>query len=271
MAGGQVQVLRRCALFSGVRPRTGGGVKHVAVLAGARVSLAQNPAADPVGVSSRQPGARSAPRCLLASVFAFVTAPLFGYGSTGPIGRAWGLVTRAVVGGGVAMCLLAAGAVAQASDDDSDDDGDSEGLPLPRIVITIEAEASTGPETSSRSAAGAGRAGVEIPDPNAIDTAAVFGVEGLVWVQSFTDEDYRRAFPRRAARRGQAGMADLRCVVVEAGALRCVVDNEQPAGWRFGDASLELAERMRAAEFLDDGTPSLGLVVTVPFVFDPDA
>lgn len=98
----------------------------------------------------------------------------------------------------------------------------------------------------------------------------VLGVPGLVWQQVYTADDIKLVYPRRAARRRQSGQADLQCTILDTGQLQCAVTGETPRGWSFGDAALELADTISVAPTLNDGSPSSGQVITLPFQFDPD-
>jgi hypothetical protein len=92
---------------------------------------------------------------------------------------------------------------------------------------------------------------------------------GLTWAQldaaeSLVDVTWRRrpnagsferAFPLNALRRGIDGATVLDCLVMESGRLNCLVASEQPTGWGFGDAALDVARDFRVDL---SGAPAVG-------------
>jgi TonB family protein len=83
-----------------------------------------------------------------------------------------------------------------------------------------------------------------------------------------TAADFDRAYPDRARERGRTGRAVLRCqVTTQQRAENCVVLNETPSGWGFGDAALRLANRTEVYPQLVDGQPTNEGVLDIPYVF----
>lgn len=94
--------------------------------------------------------------------------------------------------------------------------------------------------------------------------------------QSLPDPDWRRrpnggsfvrVYPRNALERNVDGAAVLDCLVVEEGRLSCLVVHEQPTGWGFGAAALDIARDFRVDQSVD-GTPALGRRVRIPIRFN---
>lgn len=67
--------------------------------------------------------------------------------------------------------------------------------------------------------------------------------------------DLARYYPAAALRRRVEGLVVLECVVGVSGALGCVVAEENPGGWGFGAAALEIAGDHQMAPALSAGRP----------------
>lgn len=83
-------------------------------------------------------------------------------------------------------------------------------------------------------------------------------VIGLMWTQQPTAGDFARLFPVRAMQENVGGRATLDCVVVDEGRLDCTVVSEDPPGYGFGSASLQISRAFRIAPETSDGTPTAG-------------
>ena len=79
--------------------------------------------------------------------------------------------------------------------------------------------------------------------------------------------DFERYFPHRAVTRGVSGRVVLDCAVAADGRLSCAVASEDPAGWGFGDASLQAARHFRVAPATADGQPTSGGRLRVPMAW----
>jgi protein TonB len=88
-----------------------------------------------------------------------------------------------------------------------------------------------------------------------------------VWRDRPEPDDLRRHFPRDALRAGIAGRVVLECLVRTEGTLLCVVVVENPPERGFGEAALRIAEKYRAATYLQDGSPAQGARVRLPITF----
>lgn len=68
------------------------------------------------------------------------------------------------------------------------------------------------------------------------------------WTERPSAQDFERLFPGEAAERGVSGVVHLCCVPRANGRLDCRVGFEWPQEYRFGQATLELAEEFRMSE-----------------------
>lgn len=76
-----------------------------------------------------------------------------------------------------------------------------------------------------------------------------------VWLQRPTSREVARFYPRRAIERGRSGVASLDCLVRIDGALACQIASEEPAGWGFGAAALQLSASYRMQPATRGGQP----------------
>jgi len=78
-----------------------------------------------------------------------------------------------------------------------------------------------------------------------------------------------RVYPERALIAGKAGRGTLRCTVSKTlGLTACKVISEEPAGYGFGRAAIELADRFSLKPVTLDGAPVLpGMTVTLSIPF----
>jgi hypothetical protein len=91
-----------------------------------------------------------------------------------------------------------------------------------------------------------------------------------VWARYPSAREFRRVYPRRALARGVEGRVTLRCVSDAAGRLSCSVLTENPIGWHFGDAALNLFEDARVERTLSDGRSVEGTEMRLPLAFRVD-
>jgi protein TonB len=90
---------------------------------------------------------------------------------------------------------------------------------------------------------------------------------GFTWLQRPTGQDFSRFYPARALERNMEGRVQLRCVVSADGRITCTVISEDPSGWGFGQAALQISHSFRMAAQTADGRPTSGGQVTVPLTF----
>jgi TonB family protein len=87
------------------------------------------------------------------------------------------------------------------------------------------------------------------------------------WMVMPTHDDVSRVFPTAAAAAGISGKVKMRCAVDTEGYLtECVVEEETPAGYGFGNAALEMSAYMRMKPATDFGIP-VRSTVDVPVNF----
>ena len=81
-------------------------------------------------------------------------------------------------------------------------------------------------------------------------------------------DDLAQYYPERADRLGKEGSAAIRCTVSAKGALvGCIVVNEDPAAFGFGDAALKLAKVFKLKPATADGAPVDGGVFSTKITF----
>ena len=89
------------------------------------------------------------------------------------------------------------------------------------------------------------------------------------WVKRPDAYSLLSVYPVEAERKGVSGAAKIRCVVTAKGALdQCVIVDESPPDWGFGDAALALSRTLLMSPRLVDGVPTGGAIVTIPLRFD---
>lgn len=106
-------------------------------------------------------------------------------------------------------------------------------------------------------------------DPAPAVTAPSPGIiRNPVWISRPTPEQVGRLYPERAIARGVTGSATLWCGIRANGTMTdCQVVDESPAGWRFGEAALSMAQYFRISPKTVDGKPVEGSRVRIPVVF----
>ena len=90
---------------------------------------------------------------------------------------------------------------------------------------------------------------------------------GFTWLERPSAQDWSRFYPRRAMEREQEGHVTLDCLVDASGRITCTVVSEDPSGWGFGDAALQISRRFRMAAQTADGRATSGGRVRVPLTF----
>lgn len=90
------------------------------------------------------------------------------------------------------------------------------------------------------------------------------------WVRRPSGEDLARYYPMFARVLGKEGRAAIRCNVAATGLLEgCVVASEDPRGWGFGAATLEMAKGFRMRPATVNGEPVGDGKVTIPIHYAP--
>ena len=91
----------------------------------------------------------------------------------------------------------------------------------------------------------------------------------LRWSQRPTAEDLQFFYPVEAWRENLAGSADLECLIISSGELRCRAARDTPQGRGFGDAAARLSTLLRVERTDAEGQSVLGRRVIVPIRFQP--
>jgi TonB family protein len=87
------------------------------------------------------------------------------------------------------------------------------------------------------------------------------------WARAPSGYEVARYYPDLATRAAVQGRAQLQCRVSTAGELHgCVVADEAPAGWGFGEATLRMSRTLRFKPELIDGEP-VETIGNVPITF----
>ena len=95
-----------------------------------------------------------------------------------------------------------------------------------------------------------------------------------IWVQRPGGEDMARYYPESAHEAGvTAAKVLIDCSITAEGRLEtCLVRQEDPAQYGFGEATIKLARHFQMAPEDRDGKPTAGGVIRIPIVFqDPKA
>lgn len=103
--------------------------------------------------------------------------------------------------------------------------------------------------------------------PSARAAGAPLSGGTVLWERALRGSDFDDLYPARARAFGRIGAAELSCVVLETRRLRCTLAAEEPRGWRFGRAAIDLSQRLIAAPVLSNGQSAVGHEFTLPFAF----
>ena len=89
----------------------------------------------------------------------------------------------------------------------------------------------------------------------------------LRWVSRPNGDDLRFFYPMQAYANNRSGSAELQCLVMADGALRCRARNEAPAGAGFGDAARRLSTMLRVEPTDAAGVSTTNRQVIIPVRF----
>jgi TonB family protein len=89
-----------------------------------------------------------------------------------------------------------------------------------------------------------------------------------VWTERPTGADMLRYYPADAAKAGAGGRAAISCGIAKDGRLEdCVVRNQAPAQYAFGQAALQLSQHFQMKSADQDGKPTRGGKIVIPIIF----
>jgi TonB family protein len=99
-----------------------------------------------------------------------------------------------------------------------------------------------------------------------VDQKLVFA--NVAWTTTPTYADVAAVFPAKAREKKVGGKATIQCTFKDDGKVgSCGVLNDEPAGYGFGNAALDLASHFQGPATYGDGKPTKGNVTTIPVVF----
>ena len=117
---------------------------------------------------------------------------------------------------------------------------------------------------------------VDVPfdfrDPSQV--APPVEIHDPIWIKQVDPNSIQKLFPEAAAKAGyKVGRASVECTVAADGTLSgCATATEDPAGFGFGDAALEVAGVMQMSPWTKQGAPVEGARINLPIKFMlPDA
>jgi protein TonB len=88
------------------------------------------------------------------------------------------------------------------------------------------------------------------------------------WLRRPSGEDVARFYPERALRLEVPGRALLQCMVTAKGTVTgCAVQSEDPMGYGFGAAALNLSKLFQMKPRMEDGQAVEGATVKIPIAF----
>jgi TonB family protein len=98
-------------------------------------------------------------------------------------------------------------------------------------------------------------------------SAAGAELRGYSWIRAPSARDFARYYPDRALENGRSGRVVLDCIADSGGRLDCSVAEENPRGYRFGEAALAISRQVRLQPTLSDGRSVAGGHLTLPLNF----
>jgi protein TonB len=94
------------------------------------------------------------------------------------------------------------------------------------------------------------------------------GITPPQWLERPTGQDFARAYPSDALRQGVEARVVIACTVDGEGRLQdCTVASEDPPGFGFDVAALEISREFRMSQTMENGASTEGGTVRIPLTF----
>jgi TonB family protein len=93
------------------------------------------------------------------------------------------------------------------------------------------------------------------------------GIGDVNWIREPNARDFARYYPDRALDDGQSGSVTLDCVIGGNGRLDCSIVNENPPGYGFGRAAMNISRQVRVDPALPGGGSAAGRRLQLPLSF----
>lgn len=87
------------------------------------------------------------------------------------------------------------------------------------------------------------------------------------WERAPNARDFARFYPDDALDAGQSGSVTLDCIIGGGGRLACSVGHEDPQGYGFGRAAINISRQLRVDTRLPDGSSASGRNLSLPLSF----
>lgn len=104
--------------------------------------------------------------------------------------------------------------------------------------------------------------------PPAPESGGTLSISDVNWIREPTSRDFARYFPTQALDDGQSGRVTLDCEIGGNGRLDCSVGSENPQGYGFGQAAMNISRQLRVQSRLQDGSPAEGRRMRLPLTFN---
>ncbi len=100
------------------------------------------------------------------------------------------------------------------------------------------------------------------------DTGRVFTDKELLFSHTPSYSDILTDYPEKASSLEKEGTATVLCTISAQGRMEaCAVEQETPAGWGFGKATVKFVHRAVVAPQARDGSPTAGARVRMKIVW----
>jgi len=107
---------------------------------------------------------------------------------------------------------------------------------------------------------------IPVTAPHTAPTAPA-DLVGATWLKRPGAREFDRYYPTRAVERDREGRVTLNCTVNADGTIACIVADESPQGWGFGEAAIQISKFFMMAPQTINGAPTSGGKISVPITF----